>query len=118
MSDPLRPHSKATLIQAYVCSQARLPFVFGTMAMSLFLVLTPIIKAPQMYHIYVILFILSGLLFYLPFVHFNLGSTYFNKITCFLQLLLNVSPTDDINEYISTGGNVQKNPPATATKKE
>ncbi|XP_027417442.1 solute carrier family 7 member 13-like isoform X2 [Bos indicus x Bos taurus] len=98
--------------------KARLPFVFGTMAMSLFLVLTPIIKAPQMYHIYVILFILSGLLFYLPFVHFNLGSTYFNKITCFLQLLLNVSPTDDTDEYISTGGNVQKNPPATATKKE
>jgi len=49
---------------------------------------------------------------------FNLGSTYFNKITCFLQLLLNVSPTDDTDEYISTGGNVQKNPPATATKKE
>ncbi|OWK04467.1 hypothetical protein Celaphus_00016465 [Cervus elaphus hippelaphus] len=96
----------------------RLPFVFGTMAMSLFLVLTPIIKSPQMYHIYVILFIFSGLLFYLPFVHFNLGSTYFNKITCFLQLLLNVSPTDDIDEYISIGENVQKNSPATATKKE
>ncbi|KAB0357144.1 hypothetical protein FD754_001300 [Muntiacus muntjak] len=98
--------------------KVRLPFVFGTMAMSLFLVLTPIIKSPQMYHIYVILFIFSGLLFYLPFVHFNLGSTYFNKITCFLQLLLNVSPTDDIDEYISIGENVQKNSPATATKKE
>ncbi|XP_013824816.2 PREDICTED: solute carrier family 7 member 13-like isoform X2 [Capra hircus] len=97
--------------------KVRLPFVFGTMAISLFLVLTPIIKSPQIYHIYVILFILSGLLFYLPFVHFDLGSTYFNKITCFLQLLLNVSPADDIDEYISTGGKVQKNPPATATKK-
>ena len=110
--------SKSTLTQIYVCPQVRLPFVFGTIAMSLFLVLTPIVKSPQMYHIYVILFILSGLLFYLPFVHFNLGSTYFNKITCFLQLLLNVSPTDDIDEYISIGENVQKNSPAIATKKE
>uniref|UniRef100_A0A8C0I5Q6 Solute carrier family 7 member 13 n=1 Tax=Balaenoptera musculus TaxID=9771 RepID=A0A8C0I5Q6_BALMU len=98
--------------------KVRLPFEFGTMAMSLFLVLTPIIKSPKMHHFYVLLFILSGLLFYLPFVHFNLGSTCFNKITCFLQLLLKVSPADDVDEYISTEGNLQKNPPTTATKKE
>lgn len=85
--------------------------------MSLFLVLTPIIKSPKMHHIYVIVFVLSGLLFYFPFVHFNLGSTYFNKITCFLQLLLNVSPADDV-EYISPEGVLQKIPPETATKKE
>ncbi|XP_032326192.1 solute carrier family 7 member 13-like isoform X2 [Camelus ferus] len=98
--------------------KVRLPFVFGTIAVSLFLVLTPVIKSPQMHHIYVLLFILSGLLFYLPFVHFNLGSTYFNKITCFLQLLLNVSPADDTDEYISTEETLQKNPPETPAKKE
>lgn len=97
--------------------KVHLPFVFGTLAMSLFLVLTPIIKSPKMHHIYVIVFVLSGLLFYFPFVHFNLGSTYFNKITCFLQLLLNVSPADDV-EYISPEGVLQKIPPETATKKE
>ncbi|XP_072807757.1 solute carrier family 7 member 13-like [Vicugna pacos] len=98
--------------------KVRLPFVFGTIAMSLFLVLTPVIKSPQMHHIYVLLFILSGLLFYLPFVHFSLGSTYFNKITCFLQLLFNVSPADDTDEYISTEETLQKNPPETPAKKE
>ncbi|XP_062935324.1 solute carrier family 7 member 13-like [Cynocephalus volans] len=97
--------------------KVRLPFIFGTMAMSLFLVLTPMIKSPQMHYFYVLLFILSGLLFYLPFVHLNLGSTYFNKITCFLQLLLNVSPTDDINECISAEETLQKNPPEIAAKK-
>ncbi|XP_062045361.1 solute carrier family 7 member 13-like [Lepus europaeus] len=84
--------------------RVRLPLVFGTMAMSLFLVLTPTIKSPTMSHIYAFLFIFSGLLFYLPFGHFNLNCTYFNKITCFLQLLLNVSPADDINDYISEEG--------------
>ncbi|XP_051699831.1 solute carrier family 7 member 13 isoform X2 [Oryctolagus cuniculus] len=84
--------------------RVRLPLVFGTMAMSFFLVLTPTIKSPTMSHIYAFLFIFSGLLFYLPFGHFNLNCTYFNKITCFLQLLLNVSPADDINDYISEEG--------------
>ncbi|XP_037658633.1 solute carrier family 7 member 13 isoform X1 [Choloepus didactylus] len=97
--------------------KVRLPFAFGTLAMSLFLVLTPIIKSPKMYHIYVFLFILSGLLFYFPFVHFNLYSTYFNKITSFLQLLLNVSPADNIDEYILAEGTLQKSPPEIAAKK-
>ncbi|KAF5926359.1 hypothetical protein HPG69_011492 [Diceros bicornis minor] len=112
-----RPY-KSTLIRIYFCSQVRLPFVFGTMAMSLFLVLTPIIKSPKMHHVYVLLFLFSGLLFYLPFVHFNLNSPYFNKITCFLQLLLNVSPGNDTDECISAEGTLQKNPPEIAAKKE
>ncbi|XP_058384937.1 solute carrier family 7 member 13-like [Diceros bicornis minor] len=98
--------------------KVRLPFVFGTMAMSLFLVLTPIIKSPKIHHVYVLLFLFSGLLFYLPFVHFNLNSPYFNKITCFLQLLLNVSPGNDTDECISAEGTLQKNPPEIAAKKE
>ncbi|XP_040848845.1 solute carrier family 7 member 13-like [Ochotona curzoniae] len=88
--------------------KVRLPLVFGTLAMSLFLVLTPIIKSATMSHIYVLLFILSGLVFYLPFGHFNLDCTYFNNITCFLQLLLNVAPADDINDYISTEGTLKE----------
>ncbi|KAM6216115.1 solute carrier family 7 member 13 [Rhynchocyon petersi] len=76
-----------------------LPLVFGTIVISLFLVLTSVIKAPKMQHIYIFLFILSGVLLYMPFKHFNLHSRYFDKITCFLQLLLNVSPADDTDTF-------------------
>ncbi|XP_016049030.1 solute carrier family 7 member 13-like [Erinaceus europaeus] len=98
--------------------KVHLSFILGTMAMSLFLVLTPIIKSPKMHYVYVLLFIFSGLLFYLPFVHFNIGFTYSNKITCFLQLLLNVSPASDIDEYISTEGTLQKKSSEIATNKK
>ena len=86
--------------------------------MSLFLVLTPILKSPNMHYTYVLLFLFSGLLLYFPFIHFNLNCPYFNKITCFLQLLLNVSPGDDIDEYISAEGTLQKNQPEIAAKTE
>ncbi|XP_055968616.1 solute carrier family 7 member 13 [Sorex fumeus] len=90
--------------------KVRLPFVFGTIAVSLFLVLTPVIRSPQMHYIYVLLFIFSGVLLYFPFVHFSLCSTYFDKMTCFLQLLLNVSPVSDIDENALTDGRaLQKN---------
>ncbi|XP_046498339.1 solute carrier family 7 member 13-like [Equus quagga] len=98
--------------------KVRLPFVFGTIAMSLFLVLTPILKSPNMHYTYVLLFLFSGLLFYFPFIHFNLNCPYFNKITCFLQLLLNVSPGNDIDEYISAEGTLKKNQPEIAAKTE
>ncbi|XP_028917962.1 solute carrier family 7 member 13 [Ornithorhynchus anatinus] len=69
-----------------------LPFAFGTVAISLFLILTPMVLAPKMHYVYVFLFILGGLLLYLPFVHFKIRFAWFDKITCHLQLLMNVSP--------------------------
>uniref|UniRef100_A0A452IE91 Solute carrier family 7 member 13 n=1 Tax=Gopherus agassizii TaxID=38772 RepID=A0A452IE91_9SAUR len=71
-----------------------LPVAFVMVAVSLFLVLAPIVWAPKMQYIYALLFMLGGLLVYLPFVHFKLHFDFVDKITCYLQLLLEVSPAD------------------------
>ena len=79
-----------------------LPFVFGSIAISLFLIFTPLILAPKLEHIYGLVFICSGLLCYWIHVHLNQHSVCFFKITCSLQLLFNVSPPEDHDERIST----------------
>lgn len=79
--------------------QVPLPFIFGSIAISLFLILTPLIKTPKMEHVYGLIFIISGLLCYWIHVHLNQHSVYFVKVTCYLQLLFNVSPLED---HIST----------------
>uniref|UniRef100_A0A8D2AK35 Solute carrier family 7 member 13 n=1 Tax=Sciurus vulgaris TaxID=55149 RepID=A0A8D2AK35_SCIVU len=70
------------------------PFIFITMAISLGMVLIPLIKSPKMHYIYIFLFLLSGLLFYIPFVYFKLKLVWFDKMTCYLQLLFNVCIPD------------------------
>uniref|UniRef100_A0A8C3FRQ2 Solute carrier family 7 member 13 n=1 Tax=Chrysemys picta bellii TaxID=8478 RepID=A0A8C3FRQ2_CHRPI len=71
-----------------------LPVAFAMVAVSLFLILAPIVWSPKMPYIYALLFMLGGLLVYLPFVHFKLHFDFVDKITCYLQLLLEVSPAD------------------------
>uniref|UniRef100_A0A8C9ME39 Solute carrier family 7 member 13-like n=1 Tax=Panthera tigris altaica TaxID=74533 RepID=A0A8C9ME39_PANTA len=83
--------------------KVRLPFVFGSIAISLFLILTPMIHSPKVEYIYGFIFIFSGLLGYRLHVHLNQRSVCFDKITCYLQLLFNVSPPEDQDERISTG---------------
>ncbi|KAJ8333039.1 hypothetical protein SKAU_G00419350 [Synaphobranchus kaupii] len=55
---------------------------------AIFLVLAPIIDDPQIEYLYVTLFILSGALIYVPFVHFKLCPGALDKVTVFLQLFL------------------------------
>ncbi|XP_060627675.2 solute carrier family 7 member 13 [Anolis sagrei] len=71
-----------------------LPVAFGMVAVSLFLVLAPVVWSPKMQYVYAFLFMVGGLLLYLPFVHFKIHFGFFDKITCCLQLLLEVSPAD------------------------
>ncbi|XP_036685703.1 solute carrier family 7 member 13-like isoform X2 [Balaenoptera musculus] len=80
-----------------------LPFIFGCIAISLFLILTPLIQAPKIEHVYGLIFMFSGLLCYWIQVHLNQHSVCSVKITCYLQLLFNVSPPEDHDEGISTG---------------
>ncbi|XP_051502210.1 b(0,+)-type amino acid transporter 1 [Myxocyprinus asiaticus] len=61
---------------------------------AVFLVLAPIIDDPQIEYLYVTLFILSGMLIYIPFIHFKLFPGILDKLTVFLQLVLEVAPTD------------------------
>ncbi|MBN3277421.1 BAT1 protein, partial [Polyodon spathula] len=61
---------------------------------AVFLVLAPIIDDPKIEYLYVSLFILSGVMFYIPFVHFKLCPNLLTKATVFLQLFLEVAPTE------------------------
>ncbi|XP_026871147.2 b(0,+)-type amino acid transporter 1 isoform X1 [Electrophorus electricus] len=61
---------------------------------AVFLVLAPIIDNPRLEYLYVILFILSGVVIYVPFIHYRLFPGLFDKLTVFLQLFLEVAPTD------------------------
>uniref|UniRef100_A0A4W3JBJ5 Zmp:0000001267 n=1 Tax=Callorhinchus milii TaxID=7868 RepID=A0A4W3JBJ5_CALMI len=68
-----------------------IPIVMLLVAVGLVVVL--LINSPQVKHLYVSAFILSGLLIYVPFIHFKLGAGLASNLTVFLQLLLDVSPT-------------------------
>ncbi|TRY54190.1 hypothetical protein DNTS_030460 [Danionella cerebrum] len=60
---------------------------------AVFLVLAPIIENPQIEYLYVVLFILSGIVVYIPFIHFKMFPGLLDKLTVFLQLFLEVAPT-------------------------
>ncbi|NWR65480.1 S7A13 protein, partial [Bucorvus abyssinicus] len=71
-----------------------LPVPYVMVAMSFFLVLAPIVWSPNLQYVYAFLFMLGSLIVYLPFVHFKLRFAFLDRITCHLQLLLEVSPAD------------------------
>ncbi|CAH6777271.1 solute carrier family 7 member 13 [Phodopus roborovskii] len=70
------------------------PLIFGSMSTSLFLIVLPMIKTPTMELIYQAIFFLSGFLCYWLHTYLNQRYGFFDKITCYLQLLFNVSPTE------------------------
>ncbi|XP_030575444.1 b(0,+)-type amino acid transporter 1-like [Archocentrus centrarchus] len=61
---------------------------------AIFLVLAPIIDNPQIEYLYVVLFILSGIIVYIPFIHYKLCPGLLDKLTVFLQLFLEVAPAE------------------------
>ncbi|KAF1375133.1 hypothetical protein PFLUV_G00236310 [Perca fluviatilis] len=61
---------------------------------AIFLVLAPIIDNPQIEYLYVTLFILSGAIVYIPFIHYKLCPGLLTKLTVFLQLFLEVAPAE------------------------
>ncbi|NXM95207.1 S7A13 protein, partial [Sylvia borin] len=71
-----------------------LPVPFMMVVMSSFLVLVPIVWSPNLQYVYAFLFMLASLIVYVPFVHFKLRFAFLDKITCHLQLLLEVCPAD------------------------
>ncbi|CAM9624537.1 unnamed protein product [Lampetra fluviatilis] len=58
------------------------------------LVLAPILEEPHIEYLYVVAFIFSGLLFYVPFVHLGVRYAGMSRITTHLQLLLQVAPLE------------------------
>ncbi|KAK7905255.1 hypothetical protein WMY93_017862 [Mugilogobius chulae] len=61
---------------------------------SIFLVLAPILDNPQIEYLYVILFLLSGIIVYIPFIHYKVCPGLLTKVTMFLQLFLEVAPAE------------------------
>lgn len=59
-----------------------------------YLVLAPIIEDPRLEYFYALLFLLSGLLFYIPFVHFKVRLKLMEKFTHLMQLMFNCAPTE------------------------
>lgn len=58
-----------------------------------YFVIAPIINDPAIEILYACLFILAGILFYIPFVHFKYELPCMEKLTIFLQKLMKVVPS-------------------------
>ncbi|XP_025898139.1 B(0,+)-type amino acid transporter 1 [Nothoprocta perdicaria] len=80
----------------------RIPIVIPVIVtlISLLLVLAPIISAPEWAYLYCVLFMLSGLIFYVLFVHFKFhwAQKITKPVTMHLQMLLEVVPAEEVTE--------------------
>ncbi|XP_063169248.1 B(0,+)-type amino acid transporter 1 [Candoia aspera] len=76
----------------------RVPLIIPVVVMlvAIVLVLAPIISEPEMAYLYCVLFTLSGLIFYVLFIHFKFGwaQKISKPITMHLQMLLEVAPSE------------------------
>ncbi|ERE84190.1 solute carrier family 7 member 13-like protein [Cricetulus griseus] len=77
-----------------------LPFVFGTIVLSVFIIFIPVILSPNIEHVYQVVFLFCGLLCYWLQAHFNRHAVCFDTITCYWQLFFNVSPSEDGDNLI------------------
>nr|XP_042905876.1 b(0,+)-type amino acid transporter 1 [Parasteatoda tepidariorum] len=67
-----------------------IPLVMAVVAA--YLVLAPIIEDPRLEYFYALLFLCSGFLFYIPFVHFDIRLKMMKNFTHFVQLAVNCAP--------------------------
>ncbi|KAG4076090.1 hypothetical protein HA402_011436 [Bradysia odoriphaga] len=74
-----------------------IPYV--VLIISIYLVVGPIIDKPQIEYLYAVIFILTGLIFYIPFVKYGMTPRFMEKVTLFLQLLLEVVPTTTMGMF-------------------
>ncbi|XP_011887195.1 PREDICTED: solute carrier family 7 member 13 isoform X1 [Cercocebus atys] len=85
-----------------------LPFPLTTIVIDVGLVVIPLVKSPNVHYVYVLLLVLSGLLFYIPLMHFKIRLAWFEKMTCYLQLLFNICLPDMSEEQMSEVQTVKK----------
>ncbi|XP_071824243.1 b(0,+)-type amino acid transporter 1-like isoform X2 [Apostichopus japonicus] len=60
---------------------------------SVYLVIAPIIDDPQVEFLYAAMFILAGLIFYFPFIHYGYRPRIMKHFTTLIQVLLEVAPS-------------------------
>ncbi|CAI5782592.1 Hypothetical predicted protein [Podarcis lilfordi] len=80
----------------------RVPLIIPILVLlvSIVLVLAPIITAPELPYLYCVLFIISGLVFYVLFIHFKFSwaQKISKPITMHLQMLMEVVPPEAVPE--------------------
>ncbi|KAK7114785.1 b(0,+)-type amino acid transporter 1-like [Littorina saxatilis] len=60
---------------------------------SLYLLIAPIVDDPRIEFLYAALFVLGGLIFYIPLVHCKVQVKFYDNVSIFVQLFLQVVPT-------------------------
>lgn len=83
-------HTKKDLRRPY---KVPIGIAYIVLFISVFLVVAPIAQDPQIEYLYASLFVLSGLVVYIPFVHCKMHLSIMDNVTIFFQLLLEVAPT-------------------------
>ncbi|XP_057657979.1 b(0,+)-type amino acid transporter 1 isoform X2 [Diorhabda carinulata] len=68
------------------------------LVISVYLIIGPIVDKPTIEYLYATFFILGGMIFYIPFVHYKLRIPFMDGVTVFLQMLLEVAPTSTMLE--------------------
>ena len=85
------------------------------LVISFYLIIGPIIDKPTIEYLYAALFILGGMIFYVPFVHYKMRIPFMGKlevsslrqnhfisvsdgVTVFLQMIFEVAPTSTMLE--------------------
>lgn len=66
------------------------------LVISFYLIIGPIVDKPTIEYLYAALFILGGMIFYVPFVHYKYRIPFMDGLTVFFQMLLEVAPTTNM----------------------
>ena len=82
-------YKKSKLTRPYKCP-ILIPIL--VLIISIYLVIAPIVDNPQIEYLYSILFMVVGAIMYVPFVHFGYVFEFMDKLTTFLQLMLQIAP--------------------------
>ncbi|XP_044258522.1 b(0,+)-type amino acid transporter 1 isoform X1 [Tribolium madens] len=73
-----------------------IPYV--VLVISFYLIIGPIVDKPTIEYLYATLFIFSGMVFYVPFVHYKMRIPFMDGVTVFLQMIFEVAPTSTMLE--------------------
>ncbi|XP_060066525.1 b(0,+)-type amino acid transporter 1-like [Ylistrum balloti] len=85
--------SRFTMKDAERVFKVPLPIPILFVLLSIYLVIAPIVQSPRIEFLYAFLFIIGGLIFYIPLVHFKLNIPFWGKISTFSQLLFEAVPS-------------------------
>ncbi|XP_065202893.1 b(0,+)-type amino acid transporter 1 [Planococcus citri] len=90
----------ALLVMRYTKPDIRRPYKVPiiipilVLVVSLYLTIAPIIDKPQIEYLYTIFFLIIGVIFYVPFVKHQYTPAFIKPLSMYLQILLQVTPTD------------------------